>query len=199
MNLIRKMATAGAVAAIGLGSSAVGASAYAISGGSYSGVATGTHTFTIAGVYTFTCPAAGVRFAGTATGAATTSFAPGFGSSCTFFGLPAQSTQVGPWGATVTSGPDGAGWYGADLHIPAGSTTMLEVPLAGCTVVIGGTQGFAHGVGGNVTRMRNTTPTATQVEIAVVNMAFTATGCPFASATSATFTGTVDLPGITVS
>ena len=199
MAMCKKMATAGAVAAMGLGLGAASASAYAVSGGSYTGAATGNHSFTIAGAYTFTCPAVGVRFAGTATGSATTSFAPGFGVNCSFFGLPAQSTQVGPWSITVTSGPDGAGWYGADLHIPTGSSITLEVPLAGCTVAIAGTQGFANGVGSNVVRAKNTTPTGVQLEIAIENIAFSATGCPFSSAIGGTFTGTVDIPGITVS
>lgn len=204
MSMITKMATAGAVAAMGLGLGAASASAYSITGGAYTGQATSTHSFTVAGAYTITCPSAQTTFSGTATGSATTNFTPSYGAGatvCSFFGLPASVTQSGTWGITVTGGPDASGWYTGSIHIPASSTTTINVPLAGCTVTVAGTQQFNHGANGNVGRARNITPTGVELEASVNGVAFTASGCPFASGTSGTYTtgGVVTIPGITIS
>jgi len=200
MSMIKKMATAGAVAVMGLGLSAASASAYAISGGSYVGTATNDHSFTVGGAYTITCPKADTTFTGTATGAASSNFTPAYGLNCNFFGLPAQVTQSGTWAITVTSGPT-SGFYGGDIHIASTSTTTIEVPLAGCTVTVTGTQLLQNGVGGNVIRARNVTPTGIQLEANVNNIAYTASGCPFSSASDGTYNtnGFVDISGITVS
>lgn len=200
MSTIKKTATAGAVATMAFGLGAASASAYAVSGGSYVGTATSNHTFTVGGAYTLDCPAVDITFTGTATGSATTSFTPAFGANCSFFGLPAQVTQSGQWSETVTGGPV-SGWYTGDLHIPSSSTTTIEIPLAGCTVTITGTQNFQNGTGGNITRTRNVSPTGVQAEIHLVNLAYTASGCPFSSASDGTYSsnGLIDFPGITVS
>lgn len=193
MSMITKMATAGAVAAMGLGLGAASASAYSISGGSYVGQATSAHTFTVAGAFTITCPAASTTFTGTATGAASTSFTPAYGGPCTFFGLPANVTQSGQWTITATSG--GPTTFGGDIHIPASSTTTIEVPSTGCTVTVTGTQNFsgagtASNIAGGVSLSAN-----------VTGIAYTASGCPFGSGTSGQYrtNGSVTIPGITVS
>lgn len=199
MKMVSRVATAGAVAAVSLGLGAASAAAYSVSGGSYVGQATADHTFTVAGMYTITCPAAGITFTGTATGAASSSFTPHWGSNCNFFGLPASVTQSGQWTETVTSGPIG-GVYGADFHIPSTATTTLEVPLAGCTVTITGTQSFSNGSGGTSTTTRNVAGGA-EAGIRVEGLAYAASGCPFSSGTDGTYSsnGNISIPGITVS
>lgn len=201
MNLIQKMATAGAVAVMGLGLGAASASAYAISGGAYTGTATNAHTFTVAGFYTITCPASGTTFSGTATGSDTTSFTPSYGAplSCTFFGLPASVTQSGQWQIKVTSGPV-SGAYTGEVVIPSGTTTTIEVPAANCTVTVtGGTLGQTFANAGTA---RNVTPTGVQLSASVSGIAYTASaGCPFTSGSTGVYNtnGNVDIPGITVS
>lgn len=193
MKMMQKLATAGAVAAMGLGLGAASASAYSISGGAYVGTATAANTFTVAGAFTVTCPAATTTFTGTATGAASTNFTPSYGPGCTFFGLPATVTQSGQWTVTATSG-SGAGPYGGTVSIPAGSTTTINVPATGCTVVVSGAQSFpGAGSASNVAGGVNLSAT-------VSGITYTATGCPFASGATGQYrtNGAVSIPGITV-
>jgi len=200
MSMIKKMATASAVAVMGLGLGAASASAYAITGGSYSGTATNDHSFTVGGAYTIVCPAADTTFTGSATGTDTTHFTPAYGSNCNFFGLPAQVTQSGTWSIKVNGGPT-SGFYTGLIHIPASSTTTIEVPLAGCTVTVTGTQQFQHGTGGNIGQARNVTPTGVQLQANVKGISYTASGCPFSSAADGEYNtnGFVDISGITIS
>lgn len=203
MTMFKKLATAGTVALIGFGAGAAGASAYAISGGAYTATATNDHTFTVGGAYTSSCPAALTMFSGTATGSASTGFTPFYGGTgdCESFGFATTNTQSGSWTFTVTSGPDGAGWYSGEVTIPFGTTTTLSIPIVGCTVTTTGPQTFQHGVNGNVFRVRNTTPTGLQVEATVNNIAYSGSGCPFSSGTDGAYStnGVVDVPGITIS
>jgi hypothetical protein len=191
MSMIKKMATAGAVAAMGLGLSAASASAYAISGGAYTGTATANHTFTVGGAYQIECTSA--TFSGTATGAATTAFTPSY-SGCTFFGFPATVTQSGVWSITANSGPVG-GVYGGRVDIPAGTTTTIEVPIAGCTVTVTGAQGFA-GAGS-----ASNNGSGVDLEASVTGIVYSASGCPFPSGTDGEYltNGPVTIPGISVS
>lgn len=191
---------AGAVAMIGLGVGAAGASAYSISGGSYVGTLTTNPTWTIGGAYTIDCPAADVTFSGDATGADTTSFTPAYGVNCNYWGLPANVAQSGTWSLRVIGGPDVAGWYVGEVAIPAGSSTTISIPLAGCTQTVSGPQTYTHGAGGNVIRFRNVTG-GVQLEASVNTIAYSASGCPFPSGTDGTYNsnGAVDIPGITVS
>ncbi len=195
MKLTQKLATAGAVAAMGLGLGAASASAYAISGGEYTGTATAPHTFTVGnGNYTISCDIA--TFTGDATGAATTAFTPTY-DDCTFFGFPADVVQDGPWSLTATSGPDGTGAYGGTMEIPAGTSTTINVPVAGCSVVVSGYQDFTSGL------IARNFASGTGVELSggVTGVTYTASGCPFASGTDGTYStnGNVTIPGITVS
>jgi hypothetical protein len=193
MNMVSRTAAVAAVAAVGLGAGAASAAAYSISGGSYVGTATSAHTFTVAGAFTLTCPASTTTFTGTATGAASSNFTPSYGPGCTFFGLPASVTQSGQWTATVTSG--GPSTFGGNLHIPASSTTTIEVPSTGCTVRITGTQNFS-GVG-----TTTNVPGGVQASFHVSGIVYKASGCPFASGSDGTYStnGNVDIPGITIS
>lgn len=192
MKMMQKLATAGAVAAMGLGLGAASASAYAINGGAYVGTATAANTFTVAGAFTVTCPAANTTFTGTATGAATSSFVPSYGPGCTFFGQPATVTQSGPWSITATSG--GPTTFGGSINIPSGSTTTINVPSTGCTVVVSGNQTFA--TGGSATNVSG----GVNLTATVTGITYTASSCPFASGASGQYrtNGAVSIPGINV-
>lgn len=183
-----------------LGANAPGASAYSITGGSYTGTATSDPTFTVADAYTITCPAALSTFGGTATGWSVTYFRPSFGGvdDCEFFGFPAEVQQDGSWGLTVTNGPSANGFYTGDLHIPVSTTTTIEVPTVGCTVTITGTQNFGHGIGWNVVRAFNLMG-GIGVALDVVGAAYKATSCPFSSGTDGEFTATFVASGPVIS
>lgn len=201
MSMIKKIATAGAVAAMGLGLGAASASAYSVSGGAYTGTATSAHTFTVGGgAYTISC--ANATFAGTATGAATTAFTPSY-SNCTFFGFPATVTQHGPWSMTVTGGPNAAGEYTGKVEIPAGTSTTINVPLAGCTVVVSGYQDFPSTTGGSGTGSGTGVNSGGGVDLSasVGGVDYVATGCPFSSDNDGTYNtnGDVTIPGISIS
>lgn len=204
MGMAKGIATVSSAAIVSLGLCAGVASAYAITGGSYTGSATATHSFTVASAFTLTCPAAQTTFSGTATGSATTNFTPTYGGGatvCTFFGLPTAVSQSGTWSLTVTGGPDGSGWYTGNLHIPATTVTTISTPLAGCVVTVAGTQQFSHGTGGNVVRGRNVTPTGVELQASVEGISYSASGCPFSSGSDGVYStnGVVSVPGITIS
>jgi hypothetical protein len=205
MSIIKKMATAGAVAVVGLGLGAASSSAaFSISGGAYVGApaaAASEHSFTVAGAYTITCPKSSTTFTGNATGAASTSFTPAYGSGtvCEFFGFPASVAQSGTWSVTAT-GKTGSTYTG-QIGIPSGSVTTINVPIASCTATVGGPQTFTHGSGGstgtavNVTGGVNLTAVANNVAIASASG-----GCPFTTSDTAVYNtnGAVYIPGITV-
>ncbi|MBF6620462.1 MAG: hypothetical protein ITG02_09565 [Patulibacter sp.] len=214
MSIIKKIATAGAVAIMGLGVSAASASAYSIDGISgnpyhYTGIATSSHSFTVGGAYTISCPANNTTFTGVADGSDTTAFTPYFGADenspngtgyvCEFFGLPARVEQDGPWSITVDNGPDIDGWYTGEVEIPAGTSTTISVTLAGCSVRVDGQQTFAHGVNGNVARAKNVSG-GVELEAEVNGIAYTQTGCPFPDGNDGQYrtNGVVDIPGIEI-
>lgn len=175
-----------ALAASTVGISTQSASAYSVSGGSYTGTATTAHTFTFGGVYTISC--SNVTYTGTATGAASTSFTPSY-SGCSFFGLPAQVTVSGSSTLTVVSNS------GGDFHVTyhTSSTITVEVPSTGCVLTVGGTQEFTGGW------MRNYAG-GVDVILAFFGISYTASGCPFSSGSDGTYNtnGNVTIPGITV-
>lgn len=207
MSMIKKMATAGAVAVMGLGLGAASASAYSItsagSGGSYTSVSSSSHVFTVGGgVYSIGCSSA--VFSGVATGADNTSFTPAY-SGCTFFGFPATVSQSGTWNIKVT-GDSGVTYFG-EILIPSGTTTTINVPIAGCTVTVsGGGSGqlFQNGVNGNIGEAVNygSPPnTGIYLDAEVNGVVYTASGCPFSSGSDGTYTtgGSVDIPDVMVS
>ncbi|MBF6620461.1 MAG: hypothetical protein ITG02_09560 [Patulibacter sp.] len=214
MSLIKKLAMAGAVAIMGLGVGATSASAASIDGISgnpyhYTGFATNDHSFSMGGAYTITCPANFTTFSGVADGTATTDVAPYYGGNeaspngtgyvCEFFGLPVRVQQHGSWSASVTGGPDLAGWYTGQIHIPSGSSTTIEIPIMGCSYRVAGPQTFAHGVNGNIARARNVSG-GVELEALVNGIAYTQTGCPFPDGNDGGYStnGVVDIPGIEI-
>lgn len=208
MSIVKKMATAGAVAVMGLGLGAASASAaYSISGGSYVGApaaAASEHSFTVAGAYTITCPKPDTTFTGSATGSDTSAFTPYYGANngtgevCEFFGFPSKVVQSGQWQVKVTG--NSGSTYTGQVIIPSGTTTTISVPIAGCTASVAGPQTFTNGSGGSVGTATNSgggvnlTAVANNVAIA------SAVGCPFTTADTAVYNtnGAVRIPGITV-
>lgn len=202
MNRFSRLATVGAVVAVGIGAGATTAGAYSISGGAYVGSATATHAWTFGGVYTTTCPAFVTTYAGNATGAGTTSFTPDFGGAgaCDLFGYSSSVTQVGSWNLEVISGPDGSGFYYGELTVPAGTSTMADTPIAGCAATVSGPQTFRHGISSTVIRMANVTG-GISLEMDLNGIAYGASGTCFTPGTGGMYStnGVVDIPGVTIS
>lgn len=201
MNIIKRAATAGAVAAIGLGLGAAGASAaYSISGGSFTSTASSTHRFTVGGSYTITCSS--TVFSGAATGADGVDITPAI-SGCRFLGFPSPVTQSGPWNFTATGGDSVSGYTGS-LTIPAGTTTTWNWPLAGCSYTVAGPQTFAPGVNGNMIGATNwTSGVGFDLTATFNNVVYTSAGsCPWGVGTFTngiyTTGGVTELPGITI-
>jgi hypothetical protein len=200
MKMIQKIATAGAVAAMGLGLGAASASAYDITGGNYVGTGTAQHSFTIDGAYTINCDA---TFTGNTDNVAgdtnSTDFAPAF-ANCDFFGFPADVTPADDWRLTVTGG--GSGNYTGQIELLG--DVDIAVPIADCYVNVASGQVFADGAGGNIL-------TGTQVgsdfeligEVNNINWTSTGTGCPWLPNTSGSTAvystnGPVEIPGVSV-
>lgn len=194
MRRVRTLITAAAVVGAALGAGAASASAYSVSGGWYTGTADGRVRLDFAHGYTVDCQETSIT--GYASGSSSTDFTPTF-SDCTFFGLPATVSQSGAWFANVLAGPTSGGWYYADFYIPASTTTTVNVPLAGCTVTITGSQWWVAPV-----NYRNVTPLGVEMEFYVSLAAYTASGCPFSSGTDgriSTTSGRIIIPGISIS
>lgn len=195
--LFKKLATASVVAVLGLGVSAVGASAYSISGGAYAAVSSAGHSSSIGGAYTIVCDPP--TFSGSATGSATTSFTPAY-ANCDFFGHPAEFTLSGAWELTVIGGSGPSGPYYARVDIPTGVNVTTAVPLVGCEIYNAGPQSFVNGVGGTTVTLWNT-PAGLQVDADVYGIGYTTNGaCPFVSGTDGEYhtNGSVIFPGVTV-
>jgi hypothetical protein len=188
--LFRKITTAAAVALVGLGVGAAGASAYSISGGSYTATAGAYNTFTVGGAYQHEC--SNVSFEGEATGAASTTFTPVL-DGCTFFGFPVFDQPSGPWTLTVTGGPVG-NVYGVSLDIPAGTTTTLENPLWGYTISISGPQTIPNA--GSLTNEVG----GAALSLSMSNIDYDVVGGPFGSGNDLSYetNGDLFLPGVTV-
>jgi hypothetical protein len=208
MNLTTKLAAAGAVAVMGLGLGAAGASAYSISGGHYTATTTTDHAFSIGGAYTYTCPASLTTSTGDADGSDETWFTPYYGGvgDCEFFGLPVTVSQYGQWGLKVAAGPDVLGIYRGEVAIPAGSSTVISMPIAGCTFTVSGPQSFSHATAGNIFEMKDVAG-GMELVARIGGIAYVASGCPFSSGSDGVYdtrgvsgTGSpVDFSGVSVS
>lgn len=195
--MMGKLVVAGAVAAVGLGVSAAGASAYSLLGGAYLTTPSATHAATVAGsVYTVSCGA--VEFEGAATGLASTDFVASH-SGCGFFGFPATVTQSGDWQFTVI-GTNGAGIYFGRIDIPAGASSTFDMPMTGCTVVVSGPQSVVHGFGDSYIEATNSGG-GLEVGAVLNGLVYTASGCPFSSGADLTYDtgGVIEVPGVAAS
>jgi hypothetical protein len=199
MRMISKVGMAAAVATVGLGAQAAGASAaYSISGISStpaSYTATGSnHTFAISGA---TVRCTGFSAAGTATGAASSSFTPTYTGCTTNIGgaaFPTTVTVTGAWNITATGG---TGPYTGSIG--TGSNVQIAVSgfgTPGCRINVP-TQTFANA--GTATN----TATGVNLTAAVTGITYTSSGCPVVIPTSGTngaynTNGNVVIPGIKV-
>lgn len=208
MNLISKIATAGAVAAMGLGLSAAGASANialdydnaVAPGGHYTGTQVGINSFT-AGTATVTCT--GATFTGDTDDATTTKipFRAGYsGCHVNFAGfqVPATVTTHSDWELEYVSGSAASG-ITADVNIKApasGPAVTIQVPAIGCTISVAAQSGLS-----SVDATNNASPTSVDLSASVSGIAYTATsgclGVP-SSGSDATYVGDVHIPGITI-
>lgn len=211
MGKFQKLAMAGTVAAFGLGMGAATVSAYSISGGAYTSERSGTHSFTVGGSYTYTCPTKagppitdGAIFSGTATGADSTDFTPSL-SNCKALGFPMNVVQSGTLNFKIHSGPDVSGYYTGEITIPATTTTTTSIPIMGCTWTVTGPQVFQHGGNGglDVVKAKNwTSGTGIDLEAVVSGVTYVKSGtCPFSSGSNGVYStgGVTKIPGITIS
>lgn len=177
MSMIKKIATAGAVAVMGLGLGAASASATNatdISGGAYSGSGSAQHTFIVDGSYTIACDASFSGNTENGANAVQTIFTPAF-SNCDFFGFPADVTISGGWtlnvGTLLSASPE---VYGGSIVIPNTSSIQIDVPLVGCEVYISTPQTFTSGVTGTDTNA------GVDIDGDVTGISYTTNGsCPF--------------------
>lgn len=202
MSMIKKIATAGAVAALGLGLGAASASAYDLTGGSYTATnaSLGDHSFT-AGGYTVICT--GASFAGdteNGANAASTNFVPTY-SGCDLIGLPASVTTSGPWTLQVTGGSSPN--YTGEIAIPGSSSVQIDVPDLGCEIYITTPATFAHGASssyGTNVLTGTTSGSGTLLNADVYNISYTTNGlCPFGDGDDGQYQGAVNAPGVGVS
>lgn len=189
--MFKKITTTAALALVGLGVGAAGASAASISGGSYASVPAYGGFSIAGGAYTHGC--SDVTFEGDATGAASSTFTPIL-DGCSFFGFPVFDQPSGPW--TMTVGDDhGSGDFPVTIEIPAGTVTTLENPLWGYTISLPGPQTLPDaGV------LRNVAGGA-ELELNFSGVTYVAVGGPFSSGNDFTYSssGPMSLPGVTVS
>jgi len=200
MSMIKKMATAGAVAAMGLGLSAASASAaFDLTGGAYTGNEVGSHVFT-AGGYPVTCTTA--VFTGNTdnvpTNAASTDFTPDY-DNCDLAGFPADVTISGPWRLTVTgvhsAGPPAV--YSGDIELLSGSSIKIDVPILGCEVTVTTPQTFNHGRGNSLLGTDNGASFSLAASVQGIN--YTTNGlCPFGDGSDGSYVGEVAIDGVGV-
>lgn len=174
------------------------AAAYSVAGGGYSGTATNDPTFTFADAYTVECPSEVSAYVGIATGSATTSFTASHGSGtwCNWLGFPASVFVAGTQAITVNGGGPSA--FTGSFSIPLGTTMTINMPVAGCTVTVTGSQYFIQGIDGNVISALNLTG-GIAVAYRINGMDYTASGCPFPSGSDGSAEVTFVAPGPTIS
>lgn len=203
MNLISKIATAGAVAVMSLGLGAAGASAnITVDPNPYefTGEQEGINSFT-AGDSTVECEDA--TFTGNTSNSSTNTipFHAEYANCTVDFGLfTAGATVVtnSDWDLRATSG-SAATSVTADVNLlaPTGGGPAVTITVAGiCTISIPAQNNLAHVVATNVA-----SPTSVTINATVSNIAYTASGlCPGvpSSGSDAAYDGQVNIPGITM-
>lgn len=131
-----------AAAVLGPGIGAASASAYTVSGGSYTGTGSNQYLGSEGSIVGCT----DVEYEGTASGAASTSFTPTF-TGCTAYtdqGYPATISSPNAWTLTITGG-SGSSFTGS-LGIPIGSAALISIPALNCNLTLEGNQAFVDGV-----------------------------------------------------
>lgn len=210
MSNTRKFATAVAVAAIGTGAFASGASA-AISGGAYTATQTTNQTFTAGGL---TAIARTASFVGNANGTNTTQFRPTFGdvsaavAGNTYKAVVATNAD---WTITRTGALSGGTYSGtAAILAPAsGNSVAITVynqayngtPVTGspavlATVIVNSTSN------GTLSQVNATPGPPSTISANVSGITFSSTGPlsgTIGSGATATYVGSVSAPGVTVS
>lgn len=201
MNLISKIATAGAVAAMGVGLGAAGASAtITLSPPNTPFVGTGTtvHSFQ-AGDFTVTCTGAGSTFTGNTANSSTNviPFTAAY-TNCdvdiTGDILPVEITVRSDWALTYQSKLGGVVTSRVDLTTPAGggAAVIIDITDLGCSISVAPQSNLS-----SVTATNVASPTGVNVN-ANVAASYT-TNCPLINPSgSATYTGSVNIPGITM-
>lgn len=200
MHLIRRLAAAGVVAALGLGAGAVSAAAaFDLSGGHYAAVNTGDHVISFGG-YPIVCTS--MSLAGdTETGVNPASSGLALaGAVCDFAGFPVDVTATGSWELEVAgawaSGPPKIYWV--DLHLLSTATFTLEIPILGCEITVTTPQVVRHGVGVNSLMLADY-GSSFQLDVNVGGMGYTTNGyCPMGAGDDMTYTGVFDVEGFAV-
>lgn len=195
MRTSTKMATAAMVAAVGMGATATAASAYAFDPPSthFTGTPTGPQSLTV-GAGTWTCSTMTLT-GDTGVSSGAMQVQPSY-ASCTLnaFGVSFSSTVMmrADWRITLDSG---SGPWSASLDLLApgsGPTVQLNVPALGCEIDLGPQSGLSN------VAVSNTPLPGVQLDFAVAGITYTQNGsCPFATSSTASYQGTVAVPGIT--
>lgn len=199
MGIISKCAVAAAVAAVGVGASASAASAITITGGpAFTGTWNTSPSMTLGGAYTMNCDGG---FSGTVIGSTTMAIQPEY--ECSVSGLAATFEAPGGLELEVTSSTPSAGIFGYKVTVPSGTAITVSVPLAGCTLTVAGPQTLGSGLVASVGRMWNVLSAgvpAIELDAAVGNISYTASGCPVSAGNDGTFdsNGSATLPGLQI-
>lgn len=197
MKLISKIAAVAVAAVLGTFGLVVSASAYDLTGGSYTGSGSAAHTLTFGGAYTLSCDADYAGNTENVTGdAAATDMTPTY-SNCAFFGFPATMVSASPVRLKVT-----ASWppLSVSLDLFILGIKLIEIPIIGCQVSISSPQSLLHGSGGNSILGANVS-SSFQWSASVQNISYTTNGlCPFGSGSDGTYdtNGVVTLSGVNV-
>lgn len=203
MNLIKKIATAGAVAAMGLGLGAAGASANITVSPNpqpFVGEQVGINSFT-AGDSTVECEEA--TFTGNTSNSSTNTipFHADYAECTVDFGLFTAGAVVDTrsnWDLRATSG-SAATSVTADVNLlaPSGGGAAVTITVAGiCTISIPAQSNLSHVVATNVA-----SPTGVDVDATVSGISYTSSGlCPGvpSSGSDGAYQGQVNIPGITM-
>lgn len=201
MNTMTRIATAAALAAVGMGASASIASAYTLDPPSTSFTGTnsglGNHIFTAGGA-PVSCSSASFAGATPASGPTASFKATYTGCTLTLGGIPLSATVTtnSNWDLTVTGG---TGPWTGDVSITSGSphAVVIRVPAVGCELYVDAAN---NGTLSQVTGT-NTTPTGVRLVANVVNISYTQNGSCLgvpASGSNATYTGSVQINGVTI-
>lgn len=194
MKKITRVVGPAAFVVVGLAASASWASAYSYST-HFTGTNVGTHVMTAGGA-PVSC--AGASYSGNSpVSGATVQFRPTYsGCTATLAGIPfsATITAASDWTATPLTGTGPFTGSISVLAPPTGNALTIAVPAIGCAV-------YVNAQTLSTLTMTNAAPTNVRINASVTNISYTQNGsCPGvpASGTTATYTGVVDIPNVTI-